>query len=118
MLLWSSQAARAIRTAALGTPCGASTGGLSTWWSATALQEARSLGRVHLGGWFPLRCIQRLSQPIIATRRCTWRCSRDTSGSSDSVLSYSRPLPSTLQRPRRIQTELSHDVLNPAHVPL
>src|SRR4030095_4146950 len=28
--IWVSQAARAIRTAALGTPCGASTGGLST----------------------------------------------------------------------------------------
>jgi len=26
--------------------------------------------------------------PIIATRRCHWRDSRDTSGSSDSVLSY------------------------------
>ena len=28
--IWVSQASRAIRTAALGTPCGASTGGLST----------------------------------------------------------------------------------------
>ena len=45
-------------------------------------------GRVHLGGRFPLRCFQRLSPPIIATRRCSWRHSRDTSGSSDSVLSY------------------------------
>jgi hypothetical protein len=45
-------------------------------------------GTIHLGACFPLRCIQRLSQPAIATRRCTWRCSRDTSGPSDSVLSY------------------------------
>jgi hypothetical protein len=45
-------------------------------------------GRVHLGDSFPLRCFQRLSVPIIATRRCHWRDSRDTSGSSDSVLSY------------------------------
>ena len=45
-------------------------------------------GRVHLGDGFPLRCFQRLSVPIIATRRCTWRHSRDTSGSSDPVLSY------------------------------
>ena len=45
-------------------------------------------GRVHLGDGFPLRCFQRLSVPIIATRRCHWRDSRDTSGSSDSVLSY------------------------------
>src|ERR1019366_4244948 len=33
----SSQAARAIRTAALGGNCSPSTGGLSTWWSPTAL---------------------------------------------------------------------------------
>ena len=45
-------------------------------------------GMVHLGGGFPLRCFQRLSAPIIATRRCSWRHSRDTSGSSDPVLSY------------------------------
>ena len=86
--LGSSQAARAIRTAALGIDCSTSTGGLSTEWSAPALQEARGLGRVHLGACFPLRCIQRLSQPTIATRRCPWQDNRDTSGSSDSVLSY------------------------------
>ena len=45
-------------------------------------------GRIHLGDGFPLRCFQRLSVPIIATRRCPWQDSRDTSGSSDSVLSY------------------------------
>jgi uncharacterized protein YbjT (DUF2867 family) len=45
-------------------------------------------GTIHLGGRFPLRCVQRLSPPIIATRRCPWQDSRDTSGSSDSVLSY------------------------------
>src|SRR3954468_15900971 len=84
----SSQAARAIRTAALGTDHSVSTGGLSTGWSSPALQEAQGLGSVHLGACFPLRCIQRLSQPIIATRRCPWQDSRDTSGSSDSVLSY------------------------------
>src|ERR1700733_2720857 len=84
----SSQAARAIRTAALGTDCSASTGGLSTGWSSPALQEGQALGNVHLGACFPLRCIQRLSQPTIATRRCAWQHNRDTSGSSDSVLSY------------------------------
>lgn len=42
----------------------------------------------HLEDGFPLRCFQRLSQPTIATRRCSWRNNRDTSGSSDSVLSY------------------------------
>src|SRR5213080_3213634 len=45
-------------------------------------------GTIHLGACFPLRCIQRLSLPAIATRRCTGQCSRDTSGPSDSVLSY------------------------------
>src|SRR3954462_12862751 len=85
-LLGSSQAARAIRTAALGKHCCLSTGGLSTGWSSPALQEGYTLGSVHLGACFPLRCIQRLSQPIIATRRCPWQDSRDTSGSSDSVL--------------------------------
>src|SRR6476469_9892096 len=87
-LLGSSQGARAIRTAALGALCSASTGGLLTGWSSPALQEARGLGSVHLGACFPLRCIQRLSQPIIATRRCPWQDSRETSGLSDSVLSY------------------------------
>ena len=86
--LGSSQAARAIRTAALGVDHSTSTGGLSTGWSSPALQEAQGLGSVHLGACFPLRCIQRLSQPIIATRRCPWQDNRDTSGSSDSVLSY------------------------------
>ncbi len=51
-------------------------------------RELEAPGRIHLGGRFPLRCFQRLSPPIIATRRCSWRHSRDTSGSSDSVLSY------------------------------
>src|SRR3569833_3891030 len=78
--LGSSQAARAIRTAALGTDCSASTGGLSTGWSSPALQEGLALGNVHLGACFPLRCFQRLSQPTIATRRCSWRNNRDTSG--------------------------------------
>src|SRR5690349_17923013 len=87
-LLGSSQAARAIRTAALGMGCPKSTGGLSTGWSPPALQEAQGLGMVHLGACFPLRCFQRLSQPTIATRRCPWQDNRDTSGSSDSVLSY------------------------------
>jgi len=76
------------------------------------------LGSVHLGEGFPLRCIQRLSPRDIANRRCPWRDSRDTGGRFVRVLSYYGRHPSTLQRPHRIQTELSHDVLNPAHVPL
>jgi len=49
---------------------------------------SREHGSIHLGDGFPLRCFQRLSVPIIATRRCRWHDSRDTSGSSDPVLSY------------------------------
>ena len=51
-------------------------------------RELEAPGRIHLGGGFPLRCFQRLSPPAIATRRCSWRNSRDTSGQSDPVLSY------------------------------
>ena len=52
------------------------------------LRELEAPGSVHLGGSFPLRCFQRLSAPAIATRRCSWQSSRDTSGLSDPVLSY------------------------------
>jgi hypothetical protein len=51
-------------------------------------RELKAPGKIHLGGSFPLRCIQRLSPPAIATRRCSWRHSRDTSGQFDPVLSY------------------------------
>jgi len=37
---------------------------------------------------FPLRCIQRLSLPRIATRRRGWRHDRYTRGASIPVLSY------------------------------
>ena len=67
---------------------------------------------------FPLRCLQRLSRPGLATRLRGWRHDRSTRGPSAPVLSYwGRPLAS-LEHPRQIGTELSHDVLNPAHVPL
>ena len=61
----------------------ASTPGLSTWWSSTAL-----IGRTGFEGGFPLRCFQRLSLPYIATRRCGWRHNRYTRGTSTPVLSY------------------------------
>jgi hypothetical protein len=75
-------------------------------------------GRSYLERGFALRCFQRLSRPNIATRRCRWRDNRITIGSSTPVLAYWGQLLSNLLRPRRIGTELSHDVLNPAHVPL
>jgi hypothetical protein len=65
------------------THCCASTPGLSTWWSATAL-----IGNAGFEGGFPLRCFQRLSRPHLATRRCRWRDNRYTRGASIPVLSY------------------------------
>ena len=47
-----------------------------------------SSGRTGLEGGFPLRCLQRLSRPHIATRRCRWRDNRYTRGASFPVLSY------------------------------
>ena len=37
---------------------------------------------------FPLRCVQRLSRPHLATRRCGWHHNRYTRGASLPVLSY------------------------------
>ena len=69
-------------------------------------------------GGFPLRCFQRLSFPYLATRLCRWRDNRSTRGTSTPVLSYWEQLLASIQHPRQIGTELSRDVLNPAHVPL
>ena len=75
-------------------------------------------GKTHLEVSFTLRCFQRLSIPHIATLRCNWRYNRYTIGASIPVLSYQEQISSIFLRPRRIGTELSHDVLNPARVPL
>jgi hypothetical protein len=77
-----------------------------------------SSGRTGFEGGFPLRCFQRLSRPHMATRRCRGRDNRCTRGASIPVLSYWGQRLAILQHPRQIGTELSHDVLNPAHVPL
>ena len=61
----------------------ASTSGLSTWWSTTAL-----MARPGFEVGFPLRCFQRLSRPNLATRLRGWRHDRSTRGSSTPVLSY------------------------------
>ena len=47
---------------------------------------SRARPRFEVG--FPLRCLQRLSRPYIATRRCGWRHNRYTRGTSIPVLSY------------------------------
>ena len=72
----------------------------------------------YLGAGFPLRCFQRLSLPNVANRPCHWRDNRHTRGSSTQVLSYYGQASSAFQRAQRIETKLSHDVLNPARVPL
>ena len=63
--------------------CRTSTPGLSTWSSSTAL-----IGTTRFQVGFPLRCLQRLSRPHIATLLCRWRDNRSTSGASTPVLSY------------------------------
>ena len=45
-------------------------------------------GRSDLVVGFPLRCLQRLSRPHIATRHCHWHDNRNTRGASIPVLSY------------------------------
>src|ERR1700677_3205152 len=75
-------------------------------------------GRPHLEACFPLRRFQRLSLPDVANQPCSWRNNWHTRGPSVPVLSYyGQPL-SSLLRAQRIGTELSHDVLTPARVPL
>ena len=59
------------------------TSGLSTWSSSTAL-----IGSTRFEVGFPLRCLQRLSRPYIATLHCGWRHNSSTRGTSIPVLSY------------------------------
>src|SRR5699024_2160486 len=76
------------------------------------------VGKSHLEGGFMLRCFQHLFRPYIATQLCRWHDNWYIRGMSNTALSYSGQLLSNFLRPRRIGTELSHDVLNPARVPL
>ena len=66
----------------------ASTPDLSTSWSRTTLQGALGPGIPNLQTSFPLRCLQRLSLPYLATRQCHWHDNRYTRGTSTPVLSY------------------------------
>ena len=47
-----------------------------------------SQGNTRFQVGFPLRCLQRLSRPHIATLLCRWRDNRSTRGASIPVLSY------------------------------
>ena len=101
------------------TPRGTSTSGLSNTCSTCGLRTLRGASRnPNLGAGFPLRCFQRLSLPNVANRPCRWRDNRHTRGPSTQVLSYYGQASSGFQRAQRIETKLSHDVLNPARVPL
>ena len=83
------------------------------------LTQRRTLrGDVILGSASHLDAFSASPSRDIATRRWPWPANRNTSGRAAPVLSYWELRPSRLLRPRRIETELSHDVLNPARVPL
>jgi len=47
-----------------------------------------SSGRTCFEAGFPLRCLQRLSIPYIATLHCGWRHNRSTRDTFTPVLSY------------------------------
>lgn len=100
------------------TACTASTSGLSTTCSSWRVQRLKALRNPYLGAGFPLRCFQRLSLPNVANQPYPWRDNWHTRGSSTQVLSYYGQASSRFQRAQRIETKLSHDVLNPARVPL
>ncbi len=72
----------------------------------------------HLEVHFPLRCFQRFLLPTIATEPAGRPTTPPPAGrprrSSRTERSSSQPP----KRSARIETELSHDVLNPARVPL
>ena len=77
---------RPIRTPSL-TPCSAYMRCLYSRWSTCGL-TGLCHGGSNLGTSFPLRCIQRLSRPNVATGQCRWHDNPRTRGSSTPVLSY------------------------------
>ncbi len=79
---WSREAARAISTGQLR--------GLPRFHlrPIDVMVSHGSQARPGFEEGFPLRCLQRLSRPHLATRRCGWRHNRYTRGASLPVLSY------------------------------
>ena len=61
---------------------------LCTCLLSTSSSRTTLMRRSNLVAGFVLRCIQRLSDPDVATLPCTWRYNRLTSGPSNTVLSY------------------------------
>ena len=78
----SNQANRAISTSKLNTSPRLHT------WPINVVVFHGSQGRTRFKGGFPLRCLQRLSRPYIATLHCGWRHNSSTRGTSIPVLSY------------------------------
>ena len=76
------------------------------------------LARSYLGDGFVLRCFQHLSEPDAATRLCTLAVQPAHRRSVRHGPLVLVPDLRKSQRPQQIETELSHDVLNPARVPL
>src|SRR6478609_7906372 len=77
-------------------------------WPINVVVFHGSRGRTRFEVGFPLRCLQRLSRPYIATLHCGWRHNSSTRGTSIPVLSYWGQILSILLHPRQIGTELSH----------
>ena len=78
----SNQANRAISTSKLN-----ALPRLHTWpINVVVFHGSQGSTRFEVG--FPLRCLQRLSRPYIATLHCGWRHNSSTRGTSIPVLSY------------------------------
>ena len=78
----SDQANRAISTSQLN-----ASPRLHTWpINVVVFHGSQGSSRFKVG--FPLRCLQRLSRPYIATLHCGWRHNSSTRGTSIPVLSY------------------------------
>ena len=78
----NDQADRAISTGKLSTLLHLHTRPINV----VVFHGSQGISRFEVG--FPLRCIQRLSRPYIATLHCGWRHNRSTRGTSTPVLSY------------------------------
>jgi hypothetical protein len=78
----SNQANRAISTSKLNTLPRLHT------WPINVVVFHGSQGSTRFKVGFPLRCLQRLSRPYIATLHCGWRHNSSTRGTSIPVLSY------------------------------
>ncbi len=78
----NDQADRAISTGKLNPLLGLHTRPINV----VVFHGSQGISRFEVG--FPLRCIQRLSRPYIATLHCGWRHNRSTRGTSTPVLSY------------------------------